>query len=81
MTDEQIVAIIEDLQNTSYTIEQACEHLGFDAHALTPKNLERIDEEIFLCDRCGCWCDRGTESDYSGNGEEFCSECETWDDF
>ena len=39
---------------------------------LTDKDLSRIDDEIFLCDRCGWWKDKDEESERL---IQNCNEC------
>lgn len=66
---DSIDELIEALQGSCYDL---------DTEGLTDKELEYIDENIFICVSCGWWCESG---DYNSEaceatGEDVCSECD-----
>lgn len=68
--DFDIYELIEDLKGTPSSIDVAlpAEMIPED---LTTEDHEKIDAEIFQCDRCGWWC----EQDENHNGDEICEDC------
>ena len=40
--------------------------------------LDLIDQQVFLCDRCGWWCE--TSECNNQDGDEHCDDCHTEDD-
>ena len=62
--------IIDELQGT-------CQSLSWDMDRFLEEHngYEEIDEQIFLCDICGWWCEVGEEADEQPMGEMICQEC------
>ena len=54
--DFNINTLISDLQGTCETISHFLSE-EMEESELTQDELEQIDNEIFLCDLCGWWCE------------------------
>lgn len=69
-----IQELIDELQGTCSSIN---DHLpeGMDDNDLTSDDHEEIDNQIFLCDTCGWWCESCFQ-DEDGN----CEDCSFIDD-
>lgn len=79
VTDEQVDEIISYLQGTTNTLDGAVGIITgndeLDSMDLTPQQLEHIDNEIFLCETCGWWCEV-----CEMNGDQTCDDCTEEDD-
>lgn len=71
---KDIESIIEYLQGTTRTLDEACQQHGFEWEELTEKDHAKIDENIFLCPTCGWWCET-SEANESESGEDVCDDC------
>lgn len=69
--DFNVQELISALQGTCTTIE---EHLpeGMEWSDLTKDDHKAIDNEIFLCEQCGWWCENCEQSE---DDETLCNEC------
>jgi hypothetical protein len=67
--DFDVQQLIDDLQGTCTSIN---DHLpeGMDDMDLTSEDHDVIDNQIFLCETCGWWCEI-SEQDEDGN----CQDC------
>ena len=63
-TKEQIQELIENLQGTNQSLESGCAKVGLRYPLLTFSDLGLINTQIFQCDCCGWWYDKGDESCY-----------------
>lgn len=65
--------VIDALCGTCSTID---EHLPDEMEwtELTNDDHNAIDNEIFLCDTCGWWCELSERSDAGADGE-VCEDC------
>lgn len=69
-TNAQIHELADDLQGTCQTLEQVQERLGIGE--LTVADHQYLDSLVFLCDRCGWWCEACEESrEFPGT----CDDC------
>jgi hypothetical protein len=59
--------------------EMAREMFGEDIE-LTKDDFDIIDNEIFLCEGCGWWCESSEETTKEGLLERYCNDCEPEDD-
>ncbi len=78
MANVNMTDIIEYLQGTCNTLQEACEIFGIEEDDLTLDQLKEIDEEIFLCDGCGWWCclsEEEVDDSDGGLGLRLCSDC------
>lgn len=68
-----IQTVIDFLQGSTETIDSAIEILypGMDREDLDQKDLETIDDQIFVCETCGWWCEISERAD----DEEICEDC------
>lgn len=78
MTQENIdmEKVIEALQGTCKPLEYGIQAaLGDDTEVdeLTEEQLSHLDQEIFLCDTCGWWCEIAVSND--DNGDNVCDDC------
>lgn len=64
--------LTEYLQGTCKSLDEGLDNLypGMTQDDLTPEDFDEIDNEIFLCDNCGWWCEISEQDD---NG--FCLDC------
>lgn len=76
MNKEQLHKLIEHLQGSCLSIDQACEELDIEYKDLSKKDLYNIDDKIFCCDNCGWWYDMG---DLADKNDYWCRQCEEYD--
>lgn len=77
-----IQKLAETLQGTCMTLEGGIQViLGDDTEQeLTPQQHDELDQEVFLCDTCGWWCEAHERSesdecvDCSGDNDDEDSE-------
>lgn len=62
--------LIDYLQGTCHSLQEGLEQMGIDD--LTQEEHEVLDGEIFCCETCDWWCERGEESQESHNN---CTDC------
>ena len=67
-----IAELIADLQGTCKSISDFLPE-GMNQDDLTQNDLSEIDQEIFLCDGCGWWCEVSESNDRGG--ENVCDDC------
>lgn len=67
--------ITEYLQGTSITLEQALtdHYEGMVEEDLTDQDRDDIDNDIFLCEDCGWWCEISEESEEEPGKCEDCA--------
>lgn len=65
--------LIEALTGTTESIAHFLPE-GMDEEDLTPEEVQRIDEEIFLCATCGWWCEISDNVE-SDDSELNCINC------
>lgn len=82
MSDElktfDIYDVIQELVGTTLPLETVLADHGRAEEDLTKDELDRIDEEIFLCHACGWWC--STDECNEDEGESLCDDCFAYDD-
>ena len=66
---ETIQEVIDRLQGTCMET--------FDSELYTDDELREFDEQIFLCDMCGWYCE--TSEQHNHNGERVCQDCYEYD--
>lgn len=71
--DFNIQQLVDDLQGTCKTIEEFLPD-GMEFEDLTSEDLQFIDENIFLCEKCGWWCELSEEAE-SEDSDRICNEC------
>jgi hypothetical protein len=69
-TDTQ--KLIEHLQGTCLSLEQACEQLGIEVDDV---DTEALDNELFLCAQCDWWCEISEASDDPDWNGDLCEDC------
>jgi formylmethanofuran dehydrogenase subunit E len=76
LNDSQIEELIQHLNGSSLTLDNACQQL-FDCGEdnLTVEQLEEIDQQIFQCETCGWWFERGEQAE--AEGDFNCEQCAT----
>lgn len=67
--DFDIQMLIDDLRGTCTEIQDNLPE-GMDEMELTSEDHDCIDDQIFLCDTCGWWCESCDEKE-DGN----CTDC------
>lgn len=74
-----IQKVIETLQGTSLTLNEAIEMLygeGFTDMCLESSDYDVMNNEIFLCDQCGWWCEISERADVEEtDGADMCQDC------
>lgn len=76
LNNDQIYEIINDLRGTCQSFESiVVYHTNLTPDEIDPAFLDVIDENIFLCETCGWWCDEDEESETEGS-ENICKECQ-----
>jgi len=84
ISNDQIEQIIQFLQGTCMNSlnDAVVEICGeeFSEDDLTSENHDQIDNEIFLCDTCGWWCEVSQEADTEELGERICDDCKPDDE-
>lgn len=78
LIDAQIKEVVESLRGTTGSLEETInEVLGIEIESVIDihtESLAAIDEEVFLCEKCGWWC--GTdERSPDENDVDICDEC------
>lgn len=78
MTNERrakIQRVIDSLRGSTDSIEATCEEedLNYDDELRQPE-FNMIDEQIFLCETCGWWCET---SEMSQDVDSVCNDCES----
>ncbi len=63
--------LIDHLQGTCLSLEQACEDLGLEVDDV---DTDLLDGEVFLCAQCGWWCE-ACEANEGPDGEDVCDDC------
>ena len=63
--------IIQSLLGTCKTAHEICKTHDIDVEELTEEDWKQIDNEIFLCESCGWWCEIGEQQE-DGN----CEDCQ-----
>lgn len=71
MVSERIRKIIDDLQGTCQSLDDACSTQNICFNDLTIEELEVLDSEIFKCETCGWWYEISEESEETGK----CDNC------
>lgn len=71
--DFDIHQVIADMQGTCSMLIDALPE-GMNEDDLTSEDHEAIDNEIFLCDECGWWCEISEQAD-TGEDEQKCEDC------
>lgn len=69
---DKIQELIEYLQGSCKSMYEACADMEMDEDDLTIEQLQKIDEEIFRCARCGWWYEQPAEEI---DGEWVCEDC------
>lgn len=67
---DKIEDLIERLQGTMMTFDEGCLDVGLDPDEVLEQDRYEIENEIFLCETCGWWC----ESHENVDGET-CKSC------
>lgn len=75
-SDFNIQQIIEDLQGTCDTLQDAISYRypDMDEMELTEEDHNQIENQIFLCTECNWWCEISEESEFSEEGERKCTD-------
>lgn len=73
VSDAVLDQVIADLKGTCQTLGEALAPFGIDELDLTVADLQYIEEEIFLCSRCGWWCEQFEAHEL--DGETVCDDC------
>lgn len=74
--DNQVDSIIHSLRGTCDTLDGAIQEVCGDDYSendLTTEQLEKIDQEIFLCSDCRWWCEVSEMSEIED--ENVCDDC------
>jgi hypothetical protein len=74
-TAEQIEKLIQYLQGTCMSLDEGISEIlgeNFTSNDLTTDEFEHIDNEIFLCEDCGWWCELIEESE---ENPRTCIDC------
>lgn len=71
--DFNVHELIEAVNGTCNTID---DHLpeGMEFEDLTGEDHDVIDNEIFLCNECGWWCEVH-EAHETDDGDDICDDC------
>lgn len=72
--DFDVQELIDSLQGTCQSIVDFLPE-GMDDNDLTSEDHDEIDNQIFLCNQCGWWCESCEQND---NGS--CNDCEPEDE-
>lgn len=78
-TDFDVHKIIDTCQGTcSESLQSALDYWypEMNEDELTKDDLNTIDNEIFLCEQCGWWCEI---SECAEDEDEICQECKNED--
>lgn len=67
--------IIEDLRGTCKSLDEACHAHSINYDDLTMADHQKIDGEIFECNRCNWWCTIDEQSE-KFEDELVCTDCE-----
>ena len=73
-TPDKIQELIDYLQGTCNSLDDGVQTIfgeDFSSFNLSSENHEQIDNEIFLCETCGWWCEMSESGDEDGN----CTDC------
>lgn len=71
--DFDIQKLVEDLQGTCNNLSDALPE-GMEEDDLTEDDHDYIDNEIFLCDECGWWCE-SSEANENEDCAGLCADC------
>lgn len=74
---QQLQAIIEYLQGTCLTLQDAVETITeseYNEDDLTTEQHDFIANEIFLCDDCGWWCEVSEAAEHE-DSDQICEDC------
>lgn len=70
MTGDEIQRVINYLQGTCQSLDEAMSALDMNEDDITNENYDEIDNQIFRCETCSWWVE-SHEQDEEGN----CTEC------
>lgn len=76
ISNEQVNSIINYLQGSTSSLGNAVDMVtdsGYTENDLTEEQLHTIDNNIFLCNQCGWWCDISESNEI--DGEIVCNDC------
>lgn len=65
--------LVQYLQGTCKSLDEGVREVygeDFDVNELSDEDTSHLDQEIFLCDTCGWWCEICEE-----DGEGNCQDC------
>lgn len=73
--DFDVQKIIDYLQGTCNDLDASLRDFypEMEYEDLTDEDLQQIDNQIFLCDQCGWWCEISEQADEEEEG--YCAEC------
>jgi len=71
MTEETLNSLINALQGTCMSLDEACSDLGINEDDLTEQDHSFIDQEIFRCETCAWW----SEVSEMSMEDSVCTEC------
>jgi hypothetical protein len=85
LTNEQLENIIDELEGTNLTLEDALNNNGLDFESIEPEDIQVIESTIFFCDECENWVFVDDESEYESGVCRWCvdddgNDDELWDE-
>ena len=73
MLKTRVLKLINILLDTTKSLQDACDELGFEEDDLSYEELDTLYDHIFQCGCCGCWTSFSEEM----SNEEFGLICES----
>ncbi len=75
LTQEQLFELIDYLQGSCKTIDEACNEVFEDGEEiLSDENREEIDQNLFECETCGWWFEWAEEGSNGGECKSCCED-------
>ncbi len=72
-----IQIIIDSLQGTGQTLSSCVEehYPEMSEDDLISDDHDAIDNQIFLCEQCGWWCEQSEANENPDGGGDLCNDC------